>query len=219
MRLSLIEEKLEKAYGKRKWRPHGSAVDVLVSTILSQNTSDINSSRAFQSLSETFRGWDEIANARISSIAKSIISGGLARIKAGYIREALRKIYNDFGRYSLDSLKTMSIEKSMEYLTSMSGVGEKTAACVLLFALGKKIMPVDTHVHRVTMRLGLVPAESERRKSFQFWFGKKSIVDYYSFHLNLVRHGRITCLARKPGCGHCVLNRQCAYFREHFCDD
>jgi len=219
MRLSLIEKKLEKAYGKRRWKPHGSAMDVLISTILSQNTSDTNSGRAFESLLETFIGWDAVAKARIGVITKSIKSGGLAKIKANYIKEALGQIYHDFGRYSLISLKKMPVEKSLPYLTSLNGVGEKTAACVLLFAFGKKIMPVDTHVHRVTKRLGLVPKNADRQKSFQFWFDKKSIVDYYSFHLNLVRHGRVTCLARKPRCGHCVLNKQCAYYREHFGND
>jgi endonuclease-3 len=219
MRLSLIEKKLEKAYGKRRWKPHGSAVEVLISTILSQNTSDTNSGRAFESLMHAFNGWDAVANARIGTITKSIKSGGLAKIKAKYIKEALCQIYDDFGRYDLSSLKKVPIDKSLQYLTALNGVGEKTAACVLLFAFCKKIMPVDTHVHRVTKRLGLVPKNADRQKSFQFWFGKKSIVDYYSFHLNLVRHGRITCLARKPMCGHCVLNKQCAYYREHFGDD
>jgi endonuclease-3 len=219
MRLSLIEKKLEKAYGKRRCKPHGSAVDVLISTILSQNTSDANSSRAFKSLVNTFNGWDAVAKANLRAIAKSIKSGGLAKIKAKYIKEALEKIHQDFGRYSLDILEEMSIDQSLKYLTALNGVGEKTAACVLLFTFGKKIMPVDTHVHRVTRRLGLVLENSDRQKSFQFWFGKKSVVDYYNFHLNLVRHGRVTCLARKPRCGHCVLNKQCAYYREHFGDD
>lgn len=219
MHIRQLEKKLEKAYGKRQWQAHGSALDVLISTILSQNTSDSNSSRAFDSLKSSFVEWNQVAKAGVSKIEKSIKSGGLAKIKAKYIKQALRRIFDDFGEYSLEKLENMPIEKSLEYLTSISGVGEKTAACVLLFALGERIMPVDTHVHRVTRRLGLVPGNADRGKSFQFWFGKKPIVDYYSFHLNLVKHGRVTCLARKPRCMHCVLNKQCAYFREHFGND
>ncbi|HEQ99510.1 MAG TPA: endonuclease III [candidate division Zixibacteria bacterium] len=219
LRLNQLEKKLERQHRKREWEAHGSGLDVLISTILSQNTSDNNSSKAFASLKRDFPGWEKAARARKSSIARSIESGGLARIKAGYIKSALQKVKNDMGSYSLNRLKEKPIEESLEYLTSFDGVGEKTAACVLLFAFGKKIMPVDTHVHRVTHRLGLIEESRDRLKSFQFWFGQNNIVDYYNFHLNMVRHGRLICRARNPKCDECLLKENCAYYKKRMSND
>jgi len=213
MKLRKIESGLEKHFGRKIRKSRGSAVDVLISTILSQSTSDINSGRAFGSLKASFKSWEAVGRASLGRIEKSIRAGGLARIKAGYIKKALGRIRRDYGKYDLSGLKKMGIEESLKYLTSFPGVGEKTAACVLLFAFGRKVMPVDTHVHRVSVRLGLVPEGSDRGKTFQFWFGQNNIVDYYNLHLNMVQHGRVVCLARKPRCGECVLRSSCLYFK------
>ncbi len=214
-----LEKQLEKQHRKREWEPHGSGLDVLISTILSQNTSDNNSSRAFKSLKRDFPTWKKAAHARKSSIARSIKAGGLATIKAAYIKSALKKVKADFGSHSLSKIKPKPIEESLDYLTSFDGVGEKTAACVLLFAFGKKVMPVDTHVHRVTHRLGLIEKTPNRQKSFQFWFGQNNIVDYYNLHLNMVRHGRLICRAQNPKCSECILRDRCAYYKERMNDD
>ncbi|MBD3216883.1 MAG: endonuclease III [candidate division Zixibacteria bacterium] len=212
IKLNQLEIKLEKQHEKREWEAHTSGLDVLISTILSQNTSDSNSSRAFKSLKKVYPSWTKAARAHKASITKAIKSGGLAKVKAGYIKSALKRVKDDFGTYSLQKLKKKPIDESLEYLTSFDGVGEKTAACVLLFAFGKKVMPVDTHVHRVTHRLGLIKETADRQKSFQFWFGQNNIVDYYNLHLNMVRHGRLICKARNPKCDECALREACAYY-------
>ncbi len=214
MRLKTIEKRLARRYSARAWKSRGSAVDVLIATILSQNTSDINSARAFKSLKTTFPSWESARTAPLRKIENAIKIGGLAKMKAAYIRAALERIKKDNGKYDLNRLKRRPLNESLAYLTSFHGVGEKTAACVLLFAFGLKIMPVDTHVQRVSQRLGLVPRENNRGKTFQFWFGQKNIVDYYNLHLNLVRHGRETCLARKPRCADCVMNDLCGFYNE-----
>jgi endonuclease-3 len=214
MRLKTIEERLERRYGATAWKSRGSAVDVLIATILSQNTSDINSTRAFKSLKSTFSSWESVGVASLGKIENAIKIGGLAKMKATYIRDALERIKKDNGKYDLSGLKRQPTAKSLAYLTSFHGIGEKTAACVLLFAFGLKIMPVDTHVHRISQRLGLVPTGSDRRKTFQFWFGQKNLDDYYNLHLNLVRHGREICLARKPGCADCVINALCGFYKD-----
>jgi len=210
--LPAIEKKLNSEYGQKTWKKHGTAVDVLISTILSQNTSDINSGRAFKSLKNTFSGWDDIANSSTLRIKKAIQSGGLAAMKAGYIKKALQKIRADNGSYSLQGIGNNDISKNLEYLTSFTGVGEKTAACVLLFAFGHKIMPVDTHIHRLSKRIGLVPDHYDLRKTFYFWFGQSVVVDYYNLHLNMVKHGRNVCVARKPKCDDCVIRALCSFF-------
>jgi endonuclease-3 len=219
MRLKKIEKRLEKRYGKRAWKSRGSAVDVLIATILSQNTSDINSTRAFKSLKSTFSSWESARLAPLGKIENAVKIGGLAKMKAAYIKAALEKIRKDKGKYDLSGLKLRPPAESLAYLTSFHGVGEKTAACVLLFAFGLKIMPVDTHIQRISLRLGLVPGHSDRGKTFQFWFGQKNIVDYYNLHLNLVRHGREICLARKPGCADCVINDLCGFYNERMSYD
>jgi endonuclease III len=209
-----IETRLASEYQIRPWKLRSSAVDILISTILSQNTSDINSKRAFKSLKSSFSGWDEVALASIPEIRRSITPGGLANTKAGYIKSALKKIKSDQGRFSLQNLSEIDIRDSLKYLTAIKGVGEKTAACVLLFGFNKNIMPVDTHIHRITKRLGLVPNSYDRQKTFNFWFGQSVVLDYYNIHLNMVKHGRNVCVARKPKCDICVLCDLCAHFKD-----
>ncbi len=215
MKLKKLDELLKKAYRKRKWKPHGSALDVLIGTILSQNTSDVNSERAFESLKSGFKGWKSIDDAPLSKIEEAIKSGGLAKSKSRYIKSALNKVHQDHGRFSLEKIKYYPLEKGLDYLTSFDGVGSKTAACVLLFAFGKPIMPVDTHVHRVSWRMGLVPESDDREKTFKFWFDQSDNLDYYNLHLNIVRHGRRTCKSGSPLCGQCNLPRYCRYYKEN----
>ncbi|HOW98057.1 MAG TPA: endonuclease III [Kiritimatiellia bacterium] len=204
-----VFRRLTRAYGPpprlRRLRP----LDALVQTILSQNTSDTNSWRAYQELTRTFRSWPAVAAAPARSIERAIRSGGLARTKAPRIRLVLRLIREREGRLSLARLKRLSDPEARVWLTSLPGVGSKTAACVLLFALGRPVMPVDTHVERVCRRLG--------------WVGAKLPVDQIgpvlerhvparrmlAMHLQLVRHGRRTCRARKPACARCPLRSCC----------
>jgi len=210
-KLSRVEKLLGEHYGSRKFRSGKSALEILIATILSQNTSDLNSAKAYAALQEKFPNWSDLARARRTSIEKAIAPGGLARIKSAYIKTALQKIYHDFGEYDIEIINSWPLEKSLAYLTTFNGVGHKTCACVLLFAFGKKIMPVDTHVHRIAYRLGLVSDKKDRFKTYEYYLGLNNIIDYYNLHLNLIRHGRETCKSSRPDCKNCILSKICNY--------
>jgi len=211
MKLSRVEKLLIEHYGRKKFRSGKSALEILIVTILSQNTSDSNSAKAYAALNGKFPHWSDLARARLTTIEKTIAPGGLARIKSAYLKTALQKIYQDFGEYNIDIMKSWPLEKSLAYLISFNGVGHKTAACVLLFAFGKKIMPVDTHVHRISYRLGLVSVKKDRHKTLQYCLGQNNIIDYYNLHLNLIRHGRDICHSSRPDCNNCILSKICKY--------
>lgn len=204
---------LSRAYGPLPPRRSGDLIGELVATILSQNTSDVNSGRAYRSLRRRFPAWSAVAEAPVREIARAIRSGGLANIKAPRIRDALRHIREREGRLSLARLSRMSDREAVEHLTSLHGVGIKTAACVLLFAMNRPVMPVDTHVHRVTRRLGWIPDRTppERAGALLESFVPPRLI--YGTHIYLVWHGRRTCKARRPRCGECVIARHCAAFR------
>jgi len=184
-------------------------VDLLVMTILSQNTSDTNSLKAFGRLKTAFRDPEALLAAPEKSIADAIRPGGLAEIKARRIKLALYRISRDFGVIDLGSLAGMSKEKAMDYLTSLPGVGPKTASVVLLFGFGMPFMPVDTHVHRVSMRLGLVPKRSSVEAAQRILESAAPSEKYLSLHLNLIKHGRLICRARGPKHDLCALRCWC----------
>jgi endonuclease-3 len=206
-----ISTKLEKVYGKKKWMVHSDPLSELIATILSQNTSDHNSHRAYSSLRSKFKDWENVRRANASMIAGAIRSGGLADIKAKRIKDILRQIHAEKGYLNLDFLKRWRTEKIKEYLGRFKGVGEKTIACVLLFSLKRPALPVDTHVLRVSKRLGLVPekADAARVQVILERLVPPKLV--YQFHLNLIEHGRKTCKAANPLCGECVLLENCPY--------
>jgi endonuclease-3 len=206
-----ISTKLEKVYGKKKWRVHSDPLSELIATILSQNTSDHNSHRAYASLRSKFKDWESVRRANAGRIAGAIRSGGLADVKAKRIKHILQQIYHEHGRLDLDFLKRWRTEKIKEYLGRFKGVGEKTIACVLLFSLRRPSLPVDTHVLRVSTRLGLVPGKTDAAGAqliLQKLVPPRSV---YQFHLNLIEHGRKTCKAANPLCGKCVLLDNCPY--------
>ncbi|HET7094970.1 MAG TPA: hypothetical protein VFI22_15870, partial [Thermomicrobiales bacterium] len=158
-RLRLVAQRLQCAYRTPPWRSHGDPLSELVSTVLSQHTSDINTDRAFASLRARLPAWDDVVSAPTAAVAAAIRSGGLANVKAPRIQAILRRVREELGAYDLGRLAEMDVAGGRNWLTSVPGVGPKTASCVLLFSLGKAALPVDTHVHRVTRRLGVVPAE------------------------------------------------------------
>ncbi len=207
---------LDQTYGPRPWRRHGDQVDELVATILSQNTSDRNSGAAFASLKRKFASWDEVRAAPTEAVAWSIRSGGLSNLKAPRIQRALTSIIDHRGSYDLGMLERMSISDAMAWLTALDGVGPKTAACVLLFSLGRPVLPVDTHVHRVAQRLGLidarVSAERAHDRLLQLLGGNTE--DIYAFHVEMIEHGRKICVARRPKCPICPLRPLCRYAHE-----
>lgn len=156
MTIDEIISLLAQVYGARPWRARRDPVSELVFTILSQNTSDVNSQRAFNRLLNRFGSWEAVADAAVEEIAESIWGGGLARVKAPRIKGILKAILDKRGSLELDFLKDMPLAAAKSWLRELPGVGPKTAACVLLFSLGRPALPVDTHVYRVAKRLGLI---------------------------------------------------------------
>ena len=204
-----VIELLEREYGPRKWQPDRDPIDVLIGTILSQNTSDANSGRAFASLKASFASWEDVASAPAEHIARVIQTGGLHQIKAARIKQVLEQIEKEQGRISLDSLKSMNMAKAEDYLMRLPGVGHKTASCVLLFSLGKSSLPVDTHVFRVAKRLGLIDSKTSIEKAHSLLQEQVPPSKVYQFHIHMIEHGRQICHARQPRCDRCILRVIC----------
>ena len=200
---------LEQEYGPREWQPDMDPIDMLIGTILSQNTSDTNSGRAFASLKASFDSWEAVASAPAEYIARVIKSGGLSQIKAARIKQALEQIEKEQGRISLDSLKSMNMAEAEDYLMRLPGVGHKTASCVLLFSLGKPSLPVDTHVFRVAKRLGLIDSRVSIEKAHSLLQEQTPPSKVYQFHVHMIEHGRRICHARQPRCNRCILRDAC----------
>lgn len=203
---------LESVYGVPEARSV-DPVDLLVMTILSQNTSDINSGRAFDRLKSRFGSYTEILNASEEEIADAIRPGGLADMKAARIRGALERLRRDFGSLDLSPLEKMSAEDARGYLTSIPGIGPKTASVIMLFGFGMPAMPVDTHVYRVSRRIGLVPENASIEEAQRILEEITPREKYLSLHINLIRHGRLVCRARNPLCERCELRGLCRYMQ------
>jgi endonuclease-3 len=204
-----VIELLEQEYSPRKWQPDRDPIDVLIGTILSQNTSDANSGRAFASLKASFDNWEVVASAPAEHIARVIQSGGLSKIKAVRIKQVLEQIEKGQGHISLDSLKSMDMAEAEDYLMRLPGVGHKTASCVLLFSLGKPSLPVDTHVFRVAKRLGLIDSRASVEKAHSSLQEQTPRSKVYQFHIHMIEHGRRICHARQPRCDRCILKSIC----------
>lgn len=209
-----IIERLSELYGRPKLVPSGDPVTELVLTILSQNTSDRNSGRAFVQLLRRYRSWAEVMTAPEDEVAAAIAVGGLARQKAPRIQAALRAIAERSPDWDLAFLRELPLEEARRWLRSLPGVGPKTAACVLLFALGRPAMPVDTHVERVAKRLGIVPEKASAEAAHELLEAWVDPSDYYAFHMSLIKHGRRICTARAPRCGECPLADSCSAFQQ-----
>ncbi len=210
-KLSVVHELLLEEYGHHRWRPHRDPLSELVRTILSQNTSDVNSDRAFARLRERFLSWEQVRDGDPEAIVEAIELGGLARIKAPRIKAALQAITEERGELDLEFLREMELDKAKAWLESLVGVGPKTAACVLLFSLGRPVLPVDTHVHRVSRRLGLIEPGTSAERAHEILGGMLPDGAIYDFHVNMVSHGRQICDAQRPRCEVCVLAPQCDY--------
>ncbi|MFW9803754.1 MAG: endonuclease III domain-containing protein [Candidatus Thorarchaeota archaeon] len=187
-------------------------LEELVYAILSQNTTDVNSERAFSSLRASYATWEEVLEAPHSELAQVIRSSGPFRVKAERIQSTLAEIKKRVGSLDLSLLKDMETSEAMHWLTSLHGVGPKTAAIVLLFCFEKPVLPVDTHVWRVSKRLGLVPSNATRVKAQDMLQDIIPLSCLYSMNHNLVRHGREVCIARTPRCTDCFLQKHCRYF-------
>jgi len=201
-------------YGNRRWQQRRSPLSVLVQTILSQNTSDVNSRRAFQSLSDSFGDWEKVAAADIAEIAASIKMGGLGEIKAKHIKSALGEIKRKRGKLELDFLNQLPLASAREWLKQLPGVGSKTACCVLLFSLGRPALPVDTHVLRVAKRLGLIESKASAEQAHRLLESLVPADSVYPFHMLMIEHGRMVCQAQRPRCPKCVLKRLCPSYEK-----
>jgi endonuclease-3 len=191
-------------------KPGLPVLDELVATILSQHTSDRNSERAFASLKARFPAWDDVMAAPTREVADAIRSGGIADQKAARIQRVLATVRQREGRLDLARLHELDDAEVEAYLTSLPGVGPKTAACVLTFAMGRPAFPVDTHVHRVAGRLGWVPARTTAERAHALLRDLVPADVRYDLHMALIAHGRGVCHPRRPDCTGCALRRHCA---------
>lgn len=207
-----VDQLLAGAYGERRRRP-ADALDGLVRTILSQNTTDVNSHAAFASLKRRFPTWEQALAADPGDIADAIRHGGLAPTKSRRIHDILAQLREERGRLSLDHLCDMALAEAQESLLGLKGVGPKTAAIVLLFDCGMPLFPVDTHVFRVASRLGWLPDRSTPEKAHELLTELVPEDLHFRLHLNLVQHGRETCHPRKPDCPSCPLKRLCRAYK------
>lgn len=204
-----ILTRLADYYGPRTWYPRNEPLKELIQTVLAQHTSDLNAERSFGALWDAFGSWGAIASAHVPAIAESIRSGGLAQQKAPRIKAILQEIHTRRGDFSLDFLKELPFSEALHWLTTLHGVGPKTARCVLLFALGFPCIPVDTHVHRVARRLGLIGSRATAEQAHNILEGMVALEDAYRFHVYLIEHGRKLCKAPRPRCPECPLHQGC----------
>lgn len=207
-----VHQRLLAFYGYPRWRRSLPPLDELISTILSQNTNDGNRDRAFEALRARFPTWEEVRDAPVEEVIQTIRAAGLANQKGPRIQSVLREITRLRGELSLDFLHDLTPQEAEAWLRKFKGVGPKTAAIVLLFSLNKPAFPVDTHIYRVSGRLGLRPASMNAEQAHQHLAQLFSPEAYYPVHLNLIRLGREICQARQPNCPACPLQDLCDYF-------
>ncbi|MDD5072444.1 MAG: endonuclease III [Candidatus Omnitrophica bacterium] len=205
---------LRRRFGRLRFRREKDAVGLLVKTILSQNTSDVTSFRAFDNLKKRFRSWERLRKADVPAIRREIKIAGLSNIKASRIKYALDVIFMQRGSLELDFLGRLDIEAGYGFLRSIKGVGPKTAAIVLLFGFNKPVMPVDTHIFRVTKRLGLIGGKMTPEKAQEYLTAETPADAIKEFHVHLIMHGRQVCTARDPKCPVCNLKQMCKYYGE-----
>ena len=210
-RVIKIHETLLDFFGEPTWRNPLPPVDELVSTILSQNTNDLNRDRAFNALKMKFPAWEEVRDARTKDVIAAIRPAGLANQKGPRIQHVLQDIMDERGSLDLSFLKDLPLEEARSWLTKFKGVGPKTAAIVLCFSLNRPAFPVDTHIYRVTGRIGLRPEKMTVEQAHPYLESLLPPETYYAAHLNLIRLGRDICHARKPDCPTCPIRKLCDY--------
>ena len=214
-RVLKVDKILTRTYGRKEvGRRRTNPLDTLILTILSQNTNDANRDRAYRSLRMAYPRWEDVMGSDRRCVARAIRVGGLANIKSKRIIDALKFINGERGELSLEFLKRMTSVEADGWLSQMKGVGPKTRAIVMLFSLGMPAFPVDTHVHRVTKRIGLIGRRTSRDRAQQELADLVPEREFYNLHINLIEHGRAICTARKPRCLICPIRLQCDYYCE-----
>jgi endonuclease-3 len=210
--LRYIIQNLERAYGvpENKWTGW-DPLDMLVAVILSQATSDANSERTYDALKARFPEWEQVLRAREQTLVDTIRLGGLANQKAAVIRSLLKQVKEQHGSFDLSFLKKMPARDAVRYLSQFRGVGPKTVACTLLFSCGTDVFPLDTHIFRILRRVGLIPAKCSDAFAHEVMDRIVPTGKFYSFHVNLIRHGRKLCRPREPVCDRCPIVEYCDY--------
>lgn len=209
-----ITERLRDEYGRRAAKSSRHPTDCLIATILSQHTADRNSGAALAALQEHYTSWSEVAYADTSELAATIRGAGLANQKARHIQRALREVERRHGHMDLEFLKSLPMAEARHELLTLPGVGPKTAACVLLFSCCHPALPVDTHVHRLARRLGLIGPRDSADAAHELLEDLVPAQDVLDFHVNLILHGRRVCRAQHPRCGECILQGRCDHFQQ-----
>lgn len=200
-------------YGYPDWRPDFDPMDELVLTILSANTSDNNSGLAFQRLKAAYPDWHAVLSAPLEELTEVIRPAGLGPTKAPRIQAALRRVLQERGTFDISFLADLPVEEGLRWLTQLDGVGHKTASIVLLFCFDKPAFPVDTHIQRVSQRLGIAGPKDDPAKIKAIWETLARPEWFYPLHLNLIRHGRQVCTARVPRCAACFLREHCDWYQ------
>jgi endonuclease-3 len=206
-----VYETLLQAFGEPSWRNPLPAIDELVSTILSQNTNDVNRDRGFNALRAKFPTWEAVRDAKVEDVVAAIRPAGLANQKGPRIQQVLRAITEERGLLNLNFLAGLPVEEARAWLTKFNGVGPKTAAIVLCFSLNMPAFPVDTHIYRVSGRIGLRPEKMTVEQAHPYLESIFPPETYYAGHLNFIRLGREVCSARKPNCPKCPIIKLCDY--------
>jgi len=209
----MVHHRLIEFYGYPEWRNPMPPLDELVSTILSQNTNDTNRDRAYQALRRRLPTWEAVRDADPQAVIDAIRPAGLANQKGPRIQAVLREITAERGQLDLGFLADLSVDEASQWLMKFKGVGPKTTAIVLQFSLQKPAFPVDTHIYRVTGRLGLRPPRMNVEQAHIHLAQLFPPETYYAAHLNLIRLGREICQARRPNCPVCPLKDGCAYYQ------
>lgn len=212
----MVLERLGERYSHPAWAgPRLDPVSELVLTILSQNTADTNSFRAFTALRARYPSWDAALAAPTDELVEVIRPGGLAPTKAPRIQHVLAEVREATGgSWDLAFLGSLPLHEARDWLTALPGIGRKTAAIILLFGYGRPVLPVDTHVHRVATRLGMLPPRTPLERAHDLLEEVLAPEEMYPFHVELIRHGRDTCRAPRPICGLCPLTDACAYYAQ-----
>ena len=216
LKLDQVSHRLLAFFGEPDWHEPLPAVDELVCTILSQNTNDINRDKAFRALKEHYRSWKEVMDADPAELQYVIRVAGLAQQKGPNIQSALTEINEKTADFNLDWLKELSVEAARHWLVNLKGVGPKTAAIVMVFSLGMPAFPVDTHIYRVSGRIGLRPEKLSVEKTHEYLETIGNPADFGHLHLNLISLGRQFCQARKPKCSGCPVVDLCDYPDKQF---
>ena len=210
-RVRSVYARLLDVYGRPAPMPGEDALGELIATILSQSTTDVNSGRAYAQLRAMYPAWEEVLDAGDDELYEVIKLAGLGRVKAARIKQTLREVLRRRGELRLEFLGELPLAEAKRWLTSLDGIGPKTAACVLLFALGRPALPVDTHVFRVSRRLGLIGQRTSAERAHEQLEAALAPEMVYPFHIDMIRHGRQICHAQRPACAACPLRDLCPY--------